>query len=98
MLLTLPSIRDVLVGVIFIAANAAVYVLCYYTIMHRPNDPAAQHMTFIFILYGSIQHFTGFVGGLCLARITEVVTEEKMTDPLDADEEEMMLITDSLPI
>ena len=96
MLLTLPRAGDVLGGVVFIAVNAAVYVLSYYAIIHRPSDPATQHIAFIFILYGSIQSLIGFVGGLCLARITG--TEEKITTLIDADEEEMLLITDSLPI
>ena len=96
MLLTPPRAGDVLGGVVFIAINAAVYVLSYYTIMRRPSDPATQHIALMFILYGSIQNLIGFIGGLCLARITE--TGEKRTTQIDADEEEMRLITESLPV
>ncbi len=97
MLFTPPRLCNVLLGIFFLAINTGIYVLSYYTVMRPLDDPAAQHITFLFVLYGCSQNFVGVIGGLLLARITEVETEEKMTTPIDADEEEMMLIADSLP-
>jgi hypothetical protein len=95
LLLRAPRLADVLLGIFFLVINAAVYVLSYYTIPRPSDDPASRHMTFLFVLYGSIQNLIGFAGGLCLARMTEVEMEEKTVDT--SDEEEMRLIVESLP-
>jgi len=95
LLLRAPRMEDVVMGIFFLVINAAVYVLSYHTIPRPSEDPASRHMTFLFILYGAIQNLIGFTGGLCLARMTEVEMVEKTVDT--SDEEEMMLIADTLP-
>lgn len=94
MLLTPPRLEHVLLGLAYIKINMTIFACSYYFILYNASDdPRLQEAKQIIVCYGFLQSLIGFIAGLWLSRITQVVDHGKpAVIIISPPEEEMRLI------